>query len=216
MKTSLKFPTILTLLCGAGLITHTTSAAPKRAARDPGVNARQAEQQKRIHEGVKSGELTQQEAKGLEKEERGIRQEERQFKSDGVLTADERAKLNADLDKTSHDINTEKHDAEGRAHKPHDPAVNARQHEQEARIRQGARSGQLTRDGAKGLQKEERAVRQEERDFKSDGKLTPEERAKLKTDLNKVSQDIYNEKHDGEVRPKAVPPATPSSAPVTK
>src|SRR5882672_3735445 len=114
MKTSPKFSTILALLCGAALLTHTTFAGPKRAVRDPGVNARQHGQQKRIHEGVKSGELTKPEAKGLEKEERVIRQEERQFKSDGVLTAEERAKLNADLKKVSQDIYNEKHDGDVR------------------------------------------------------------------------------------------------------
>ena len=114
MNTSLKFPTLLALLCGTALITDTTFAGPKRAVRDPGVNARQHEQQKRIHEGVKSGELTKQEAKALEKEERALRQEERQFKSDGVLTADERAKLKTDLNKVSQDIYNEKHDGEVR------------------------------------------------------------------------------------------------------
>ena len=54
--------------------------------RDRGVNARQRNQRGRLAEGVRSGELTKSEAKGLEKEERNIRVEERQFKSDGKLT----------------------------------------------------------------------------------------------------------------------------------
>lgn len=206
MKTFLKFKTTLALLCGAALIPYTTSATPKRVVHDPGVNARQHEQQKRIHEGVKSGELTKPEAKGLKKEEHGIRQEERQFKSDGALTAEERAKLHADQNKVSKDIHTEKHDAEVRTPRPHDPGVNARQHEQQARIREGARSGQLTKDEVKSLEREEKGIRQEERQFKADGKLTPEERAKLNTDLNTVNQDIEKEKHDGEVRRKATTP----------
>jgi len=94
----------------------------------------------------------------------------------------------------------------------HDPAVKAREHRQQARIRQGVRSGELTKDEAKGLRKEERGIRQEERQFKSDGKLTPAERAKLHSDLNKTSKDIYQEKHDAEKRPAPpVPPAPPSA-----
>ena len=114
MKTSLKFPTLLALLCGAGLITHTTSAEPKRAVRDPGVNKLQHEQLARIRQGARSGQLTKDEVKGLEKEEKAVRQEERDFKSDGKLTPEEHAKLKADLNKVSQDIDREKHDGEVR------------------------------------------------------------------------------------------------------
>ena len=180
--------------------------------RDRGVNARQRNQQGRIAEGVRSGELTKSEAKGLEKEERGIRQEERQFKSDGKLTLEERQKLHSDLNKTSKDISTEKHDPEVRS--PRDPAVNARQHNQQERIAEGVKSGQLTGQEAVRLQREERAVRVEERAYKADGKLTPAERKDLNQDLNKVSRDIYNQKHDGQTRavtPRGAPSPSPSN-----
>jgi len=55
-----------------------------------GANHRQHRQERRIEQGVRSGELTHQEAKGLRKEERNIRREERAFKSDGKLTRAER------------------------------------------------------------------------------------------------------------------------------
>ena len=86
--------------------------------RDRGVNARQRNQQERIAEGVRSGELTKSEAKGLEKEERNVRQEERQFKSDGKLTPAERKDLNQDLNKVSRDIYNQKHDGQTRAVTP--------------------------------------------------------------------------------------------------
>lgn len=84
-----------------------------------------------------------------------------------------------------------------------DPGVNHRQHDQNHRIRQGVQSGQLTRDEAKDLRNEQRAIRQEERAYKSDGRLTKEERRDLHQDMNDLSKDIYQEKHDGEARPKA-------------
>lgn len=87
--------------------------------------------------------------------------------------------------------------------RPHDPGVNARQHRQDARINQGVRSGQLTREETQKLRQERRAIRQEEHAYKSDGKLTKEERKDLHQDLNTLSKDIYNEKHDGDVRPRA-------------
>ena len=178
--------------------------------RDRGVNARQRNQQARIAEGARSGELTKSEAKGLEQEERGIRQEERQFKSDGKLTADERQKLHSDLNKTSKDIYAEKHNADVRS--PRDPVVNARQQNQQQRIAEGVKSGQLTGREAVRLEREERAVRVEERAYKSDGKLTPAERKHLNQDLNKTSRDIYRQKHDAQTRPGTTPP-TPAPSP---
>lgn len=88
-------------------------------------------------------------------------------------------------------------------HRSRDPGVNHRQHDQNHRIRQGVQSGQLTRDEAKDLRNEQRAIRQEERAYKSDGRLTKEERRDLHQDMNELSKDIYQEKHDGESRPKA-------------
>ena len=95
-----------------------------------------------------------------------------------------------------------------------DRGVNARQRNQQGRIAEGVRSGELTKSEAKGLEKEERGIRQEERQFKSDGKLTPAERKDLNQDLNKLSRDIYNQKHDGQTRavtPRGAPAPSPSN-----
>ena len=80
------------------------------------------------------------------------------------------------------------------------PVVNRRERRQRRRIRRGVKSGQLTKDEAKGLRKEETQIRQEKREMKSDGNVTPEERKQLNQDLNKTSHDIYQEKHDAETR----------------
>jgi polyhydroxyalkanoate synthesis regulator phasin len=129
----------------------------------------------------------------------------------GKLTAEERRKLQSDLNKTSRDIHTEKHDAEVRTPAPRDPGVNARQVRQQERIGQGIKSGELTGKEAVRLEREERAVRVEERAYKADGKLTPAERKDLHQDLNKVSSDIYKQKHDGQTRPVTPPATTPSN-----
>jgi hypothetical protein len=82
--------------------------------RDPGVNQRQANQHARIHEGVRSGQLTHQEAKSLRSEQRSIRQEERKDKADGKMTAAERKNLHKDLKQASKNIYADKHNAEVR------------------------------------------------------------------------------------------------------
>lgn len=84
-----------------------------------------------------------------------------------------------------------------------DPGVNKRQHHQQNRITQGVRSGELTRGGFRHLEQKEAAVRREERQYESDGRLTKEERKDLHQDLNQMSRDIYREKHGADKRPKA-------------
>jgi hypothetical protein len=170
--------------------------------RDPGVNQRQHNQQDRIQQGVRSGELTRNEAQGLRAEQRGIRREERAYKADGQLTRAERADLHRDQNRASRDIYRQKHDAQQRPPAAvRDPGVNARQHNQQDRIAQGVRSGELTKSEAQGLRAEQRGIRQEERAYKADGTLTRDERKDLHQDLNVASGNLYNEKHDAEKRP---------------
>jgi len=81
-----------------------------------------------------------------------------------------------------------------------DPRVNARQHHQHDRIRQGVRSGELTRHETRRLAEEQRDVRQLERAYKSDGTLTRAERRDLNHEQNQASRDIYRQKHDAQER----------------
>lgn len=83
------------------------------------------------------------------------------------------------------------------------PGVNARQHVQGDRIRQGVRSGELTRAETRGLRQQRRDIRQDERLYRSDGVLTRAERRDLHGQLNGLSRDIYAQKHDAQRRPRA-------------
>lgn len=82
----------------------------------------------------------------------------------------------------------------------HTPGINHREHRQQIRIRQGIRSGELTRPEARRLEAEQGIIRADEAIAKSDGKVTPNERRKLQRELNRSSRDIYRQKHDGQVR----------------
>ncbi|GAB4166516.1 MAG: hypothetical protein Fur0039_03430 [Rhodocyclaceae bacterium] len=165
-----------------------------------GVNARQHHQQQRIEQGWRSGELTRGEARRLEGEQRRIRREERAYRADGVLSPGERRDLNQDLNRASRHIYNEKHDAQIRHPGVRTPGVDRREANQRERIGQGVRSGELTRDETAQLVAEQRAIRQEERAYKSDGIVTREERRDLQQDLNAASRHIYEEKHDAETR----------------
>ncbi len=184
-------------------------SGPNWLDKDPGVNERQENQRDRIQQGVKSGQLTQDETQGLRSTEQEIRQEEGQYKSDGTLTKDERVDLHKDLNSASKEIYQEKHDAEtqpgvtpAQPGKPgiHDPRVNGRQDNQKDRIQQGVKSGSLTKGETKELVSDQKEIRQEEKEYKSDGTLTKDERVDLHKDQNAASKEIYQEKHDEEVR----------------
>jgi len=82
-----------------------------------------------------------------------------------------------------------------------DPRVNARQHNQHDRIRQGVKSGELTRPELRKLAEGQRDVRQLERAYKSDGTLTAAERRDLHHEQNQASREIYKQKHDEQARP---------------
>jgi len=78
----------------------------------PRIDQRQAEQQKRIDQGVKSGELTRREAARLEKGHAKVQRMEAKAKADGVVTAKERRQITREQNKQSKRIAHEKHDAQ--------------------------------------------------------------------------------------------------------
>jgi hypothetical protein len=80
----------------------------------PQLDAREANQRARIHQGVKSGELTRPEARRLRMGEARLHYNEARAKSDGVVTAAERARLQREASHESARIYRQKHDAQDR------------------------------------------------------------------------------------------------------
>jgi len=103
-----------TMVMGVLMAGAAAQADGAPGVRDPRVNARQANQQARIHQGVKSGELTRRETHKVREEQRDVRQLERAYKSDGKLTAAERRDLHHEQNQASRDIYKQKHDAQDR------------------------------------------------------------------------------------------------------
>ena len=104
----------LLLAISALTITAVLSAPAQAGTRDSRVNHRQHHQHERIAQGVKSGELTRNEATDLRGDQKEIRAEEKTFKSDGQLTKDERQELHQDQNAASKEIYAEKHDEQER------------------------------------------------------------------------------------------------------
>jgi len=77
------------------------------------INERKENQQDRIAQGVKSGQLTAGETANLESKESGLNKEEHNMRAadNGKLTAADRAKINHQQNKLSHQIYKDKHNA---------------------------------------------------------------------------------------------------------
>ena len=69
-------------------------------------------------------------------------------------------------------------------------------HSQHARIKQGVRSGELTRAEAVNLRNGQKQVRQEVKAAKADGVVTAAERKEIKQDQRQESRKIARKKHN--------------------
>ena len=78
----------------------------------PNIDKRQANQEKRIEQGVKSGELTSKETANLEKREAKLQSDKEKAQADGVVTKKERSKLQHEANRDSKAIYRQKHDAQ--------------------------------------------------------------------------------------------------------
>src|SRR5215813_10861516 len=78
------------------------------------------------------------------------------------------------------------------------PSINRIERRDQARIRQGIRSGELTRQEARRLEAEQARIRVNERFDQADGKLSSREHRQLQKELHRASRDIYRQKHDGQ------------------
>ncbi len=80
------------------------------------------------------------------------------------------------------------------------PVVDQREKNQEKRIDQGIKSGELTRGEAARLDAQQGKIKVDEAKAKSDGVVTAKERAKLKREQNHASRNIYRKKHNNRVQ----------------
>jgi hypothetical protein len=103
--------TVLTLALGTAAFAQ-APAAPKDPLATPRIDQREANQEKRIEQGVASGQLTPRETNRLQRKEAHIATAEQRAKADGVVTPQERKRLTKMENHTSRDIRREKHDAQ--------------------------------------------------------------------------------------------------------
>ena len=78
------------------------------------------------------------------------------------------------------------------------PGLDKREANQERRIEQGEKSGELTPKETKRLERGEKRLNKHEAMAKADGKVTPAERRRLNREANHMSKRIYRQKHDAQ------------------
>ena len=80
------------------------------------------------------------------------------------------------------------------------PVINHREHNQNRRINQGVRSGELTRNETRHLRGDERRISEQKHMAKAEGRMNYAERAHLRREENRTSRAIYRDKHNARVR----------------
>ena len=176
---------------------------PGTAAMDS-VNGRRFNQQGRIANGISSGQLNAGETKNLENREAGLNNEIHNDRAanGGTLTPQERQQVNQQQNNLSRSIYDDKHNASTAQYGNNE--VGARRDNQQQRIANGVRSGQLSPSETARVEGREQNIN---RNVAADraangGKLTPQERRNINQRQNRASRQIYNEKHNAKKAPK--------------
>jgi hypothetical protein len=181
------------------------AAQPATAQKpDPSIAQRKENQQDRIANGVKSGQLTAGETAKLETKEAAINGETKADRAanGGKLTAAEKAKINKQQNNLSKQIYKDKHNANA-AHYG-DNKVDQRRENQQDRIAQGIKSGKLTAGQTAKLENQQKGINQQvAADRKANGgKLTTGEKKQINHEQNQASKNIYHKKHNATTQPQ--------------
>ena len=97
---------VIVLTMAAAMLTTTLASA---ATATPRIDRREARQHARIHQGVRSGQLSRGEARSLRAGQRHVRRMELRAKADGRVTARERMRLDRAQNRQSRHIWRLKH-----------------------------------------------------------------------------------------------------------
>src|SRR6266568_4618265 len=175
------------------------SATPAPAEKPkPTVAQRKENQQDRIANGVQSGQLTAGETANLEKKEAAINKETAADRAanGGKLTGAEKNQVSKQIYADKHNANTAQYG---------NNKVGQRRENQQDRIAQGIKSGQLTPGETAKLENQQKGInKQVAADRKANGgTLTASEKKQINKEQNGASKNIYHKKHNAKTQPQA-------------
>jgi hypothetical protein len=172
------------------------SAADRTAGQNYHPNEREANQDQRIANGLRSGQMTSGEAAHAERTQSNIDQQVHNDRAanGGKLTGQERQQINGEQNAASRQIYNEKHNAN--TVKPN--AVDNREANQQQRTANGLRSGQMTSgEAAKTNSNQAKTAQQVHNDRTANGgALNAQQKKQVNKEQNKNSKQIHNEKHN--------------------
>jgi len=202
MRLSLPVAVLMAGMVAGAQSTTTTTSTQTSAMKPATVGERKENQQDRIANGVQNGSLTAGETSNLESKEAAINQETRADRAanGGKLTSAEKQQINGQQNQLSKQIYTDKHNAASQHYGNNE--VDRRRENQQDRIAQGIRSGQMTAGEAAKVENQERGINQQVHADRAanGGKLTPAERQQINKEQNHESKNIYNKKHNGKTQ----------------
>lgn len=172
------------------------SAADRSVGRNYNPNTREANQDQRIANGLRSGQMTSGEAARAEQTQSNIDQQVHNDReaNGGKLTGAERQQINGEQNAASRQIYDEKHN--GNTVTPNE--VDDREANQQQRTAEGLRTGQMTSGEAARTNQNQANVAEQVHNERTanGGALTKQEKQQANKEENKNSKQIYNEKHN--------------------
>ena len=169
--------------------------------------ARDTDQQKRIEQGLQSGQLSTKEAASLEHQERRIDATEAHDMKDGKLSAGEKTQIQREQNRASAGIYKDKHNTvSGNPNSASSQRMQAdvqRNVNQDARIHQGVRSGQLSNREVGSLERGQAHVDRAEARAGANGHVGASEQARIQGRENRQSARIHNKKRNDTLRKTA-------------
>lgn len=161
---------------------------------------RDTNQQNRVEQGLKSGQLTTKEAGTLERDEQHIDRTQARDMKNGSLSAQEKAQIQHEQNQASRQIYRDKHNvATGNPDSKSSERMQAdvqRNANQQARINQGVRSGQLSDHEAGALERGQAHVDRSEANAARNGRVGAREQARTQGKENHQSGRVYRKKHN--------------------
>ena len=172
------------------------SAADRSAGSHYNPNNREANQDQRIANGLRSGQMTSGEGARADRTQSAIDQQVHNDRVDngGKLTSQERQQVNGEQNAASKQIYNEKHN--GNTVAPNE--VDNREANQQQRTANGLRSGQMTSGEAARTNRNQANLDQQVHNERTanGGALTSQQRRQANRQENKNSRQIYKEKHN--------------------
>jgi hypothetical protein len=183
--------------------TQPISTADRSAGKNFNPSTREANQDQRVSNGLRSGQMTSGEAARATANQSRIDQQVHNDRTanGGTLTNQEHQQINREQNNQSRQIYNDNHNAN--TVKPN--AIDNREANQQQRTAQGIRSGQETSGEAARTNANQSRTDQTVHNDRTSGGINQQQRQQINRQQNRNSGQVNNQKHNNATRPPAAP-----------